>query len=121
LKRKTTVPLLLVIVARGGARSKDGAFVPSFHVSPRTTGNRCDQFYGKRRSYMLKPTTVLSVDGFEVTATFAENHNAAAVHYVKQILISSFAGKTTKLQSRDILVIPDVQRYNDNGRRYYVP
>ena len=40
---------------------------------------------------------------------------------VKQILISSFAGKTTKLQSRDILVIPDVQRYNDNGRRYYVP
>ena len=53
---------------------------------------------------MLKPTTVLSVDGFEVTATFAENHNAAAVHYVKQILISSFAGKTTKLQSRDILV-----------------
>ncbi len=70
---------------------------------------------------MLKPTTVLSVNGFEVTATFAENHNAAAVHYVKQILISSFAGKTTKLQSRDILVIPDVQRYNDNGRRYYVP
>ena len=70
---------------------------------------------------MSKPTTVLSVNGFEVTATFAENHNAAAVHHVKQILISSFAGKTTKLhQSRDILVIPDVQRYN-NGRRYYVP
>lgn len=42
---------------------------------------------------MLKPTTVLSVDGFEVTATFAENHNAAAVHYVKQILISSLQGK----------------------------
>ena len=60
---------------------------------------------------MSKPTTVLSVNGFEVTATFAENHNAAAVHHVKQILISSFAGKTTKLQSRDILVIPDVQRY----------
>lgn len=66
-------------------------------------------------------TTVLSVNGFEVTATFAENHNAAAVHHVKQILISSFAGKTTKLQSRNILEIPDVQRYNDNGRRYYVP
>ena len=64
---------------------------------------------------MSKPTTVLSVNGFEVTATFAENHNAAAVHHVKQILISSFAGKTTKLQSRDILVIPDIQRYN-NGR-----
>ena len=47
---------------------------------------------------MSKPTTVLSVNGFEVTATFAENHNAAAVHHVKQILISSFAGKTTKLQ-----------------------
>ena len=53
---------------------------------------------------MSKPTTVLSVNGFEVTATFAENHNAIAVHHVKQILISSFAGKTTKLQSRDILV-----------------
>ena len=46
LKRKTTVPLLLVIVARGGARSKDGAFVPSFHVSPRTTGNH--QIYSHR-------------------------------------------------------------------------
>ena len=85
--------------------------------------NECEPIsaeHGKRRSYMSKPTTVLSVNGFEVTATFAENHNAAAVHHVKQILISSFAGKTTKLQSRDILVIPDVQRYN-NGRRYYVP
>lgn len=70
---------------------------------------------------MSKPTTVFSVDGFEVTATFAENHNAIAVHHVKEILISSFAGETAKLQSRDILVIPDVQRYNDNGRRYYVP
>ena len=70
---------------------------------------------------MPKSATVFSVDGFEVTATFAENHNAIAVHHVKQILISSFAGKTAKLQSRDILVIPDVQRYNDNGRRYYVP
>ena len=90
-----------------------------FSISGRLNG--CDKFYGKRRSYMSKPTTVLSVNGFEVTATFAENHNAAAVHHVKQILISSFAGKTTKLQSRDILVIPDAQRYNDNGRRYYVP
>ena len=32
---------------------------------------------------MSKPTTVFSVDGFEVTATFAENHNAIAVHHVK--------------------------------------
>ena len=46
LKWKTTVPLLLVIVARGGARSKDGAFVPPFHVSPRTTGNH--QIYSHR-------------------------------------------------------------------------
>lgn len=46
LKWKTTVPLLLVIVARGGARSKDGTFVPPFHVSPRTTGNH--QIYSHR-------------------------------------------------------------------------
>lgn len=70
---------------------------------------------------MSKPTTVLSVNGFEVTATFAENHNAAAVHHVKQILISSFAGKTTKLQSRDILVIPPEQRDNNSGGSPYVP
>ena len=70
---------------------------------------------------MSKPTTVFSVDGFEVTATFAENHNAIAVHHVKQILISSFAGKTTKLQSRDILAIPPEQRDNNSGGSPYVP
>ena len=70
---------------------------------------------------MSKPTTVFSADGFEVTATFAENHNAAAIHHVKQILISSFAGKTTKFQSRDILAIPPEQRDNNSGGSPYVP
>ena len=68
-----------------------------------------------------KQHTAFAVDGYAITASFADCKNAAALHHVKQILLSSFAGKTTKLQSRDILVIPDVQRYSDNGRRYYVP
>ena len=59
---------------------------------------------------MSKPTTVFSVDGFEVSATFAENHNAIAVHHVKEILISSFAGETAKLQSLDVRDHKDVPR-----------
>ena len=70
---------------------------------------------------MPKPTNVFSVDGFEVTATFAESHNAAAAHHVKQILISSFTEKATVLQVQDKLVLPDVQRYNDKGKRHYAP
>ena len=72
---------------------------------------------------MSKPTTVLSVNGFEVTATFAENHNAAAVHHVKQILISSFAGKLLNfnlgtslrsLMSRGIMIMVEDTMYLEN-------
>ena len=69
---------------------------------------------------MPKLTTAFSVSGFEVTATFAENRNTTAVHHVKQILISSFAGKAADFQSREKFAIPDAQRYNDD-RRYDVP
>lgn len=68
-----------------------------------------------------KQHTAFAVDGYAITASFADCKNAAALHHVKQILLSSFANNTAKNSSGDILVIPDVQRYNDNGRRYYVP
>lgn len=68
-----------------------------------------------------KQHTAFAVDGYAITASFADCKNAAAVHHVKQILISSFAGKTTKLQSRDILAIPPEQRDNNSGGSPYVP
>ena len=37
-------PPLLVILARGGGRSKGGALAPPFHVSPRDTGE-ADWFF----------------------------------------------------------------------------
>ena len=54
---------------------------------------------------MLKPTTVLSVDGFEVTATFAENHNAAA---------ASFQGKSITVENLTPMLSP---RARDKRKR----
>ena len=41
---------------------------------------------------MPKHTTTLTVNGYEVTATFAEARNAAITGHLKQILLASFAG-----------------------------
>lgn len=65
---------------------------------------------------MPKSATAFSVDGFEITATFAESHNAAAANHVKQILLSSFAANTPKLQSLGILAIPIARRYDNGGK-----
>ena len=38
-----------------------------------------------------KRRAVFAVDGYEISATFAENRNTAAVGHVKQILLSSIS------------------------------
>ena len=64
---------------------------------------------------MPKSATAFSLDGFEITATFAESHNTAAANHVKQILLSSFAANTTKLQSLGNLAVPIARRYDNGG------
>ena len=53
-----------------------------------------------------KQHTAFAVDGYAITASFADCKNAAALHHVKQILLSSFANNTAKNSSGDILAIP---------------
>ena len=62
-----------------------------------------------------------AVDGYAITASFADCKNAAALHHVKRILLSSFANNTAKNSSGDILAIPPEQRDNNSGGSPYVP
>ena len=68
-----------------------------------------------------KQHTAFAVDGYAITASFADCKNAAALHHVKQILLSSFANNTAKNSSGDILAIPPEQRDNNSGGSPYVP
>ena len=43
-----------------------------------------------------KQHTAFAVDGYAITASFADCKNAAALHHVKQILLSSFANNHVK-------------------------
>ena len=44
---------------------------------------------------MPKANAVFAIDGFEISATFAESQNTAAIGQVKQILLSSFVAQTS--------------------------
>lgn len=68
-----------------------------------------------------KNSTVFAVDGYEVSATFADNRNTAAICQVKQILLSSFAGSTPKPHPKGILAIASEQRDNNSGGTPRVP
>ena len=68
-----------------------------------------------------KQHTAFAVDGYAITASFADCKNAAALHHVKQILLSSFVNNTVKNSSGDILAIPPEQRDNNSGGSPYVP
>ena len=67
-----------------------------------------------------KQHTAFAVDGYAITASFADCKNAAALHHVKRILLSSFANNTAKNSSGDILAIPPEQRDNNSGGSPYV-
>ena len=68
-----------------------------------------------------KRRAVFAVDGYEISATFADSRNTAVLGHVKQILVSSFANNTVKNNSGDILAIPPEQRDNNSGGSPYVP
>lgn len=64
---------------------------------------------------------ILSVDGYEVSATFTESKNTAAIGHVKQILLSSFANNPSNPHPGDILAIPTETRDNNSGDSHRVP
>lgn len=62
---------------------------------------------------MPKSNAVFAIDGFEISATFAESQNTVAIGQVKQILLSSFVAQTTSTRPGVILVKPSEQRDNN--------
>mgnify|MGYP000037714829 FL=1 len=62
-----------------------------------------------------------AVDGYEISATFADSENAAALGQVEQILLSSFASNTPKNRAGGILAIHPGQRDNISGGTPHVP
>lgn len=62
-----------------------------------------------------------AVNGYEVSATFANNKNAAALSQVKQILLSSFTNNPLTESFGDILAIPTETRDNNSGDSHHVP
>ena len=58
---------------------------------------------------------IFTVDGYEISATFEDSENAAALGQVKQILLSSFASNAPKNRAGGILAIHPGQRDNISG------
>ena len=70
---------------------------------------------------MPRNSTTLKVDGYEISATFAETRNTAISGHLKQILLASFANSAPRPGSKGILVEPPALRYNKDGGRHHVP
>ncbi len=68
-----------------------------------------------------KHNAVFSVDGYEVSATFAQAGDPAAITHVKQILLSAFVASTPKARPKGILAISPEQRDNNSGGNPHVP
>lgn len=63
---------------------------------------------------------VFAIDGYEISATFAESRNPMALGQVKQILLSSFVDNATR-RPGDILAISPKTRDNIDGGKHYAP
>ena len=63
-----------------------------------------------------KPTAMLSIDGYQISATFADSQNTEAVGHVKHILLSAFIASSAQARPGGILAVPSGQRYNNGDR-----
>lgn len=70
---------------------------------------------------MKQKTAAFRVDGYEISATFADSRNSDISRHLKHILLTSYAADTPKKRSGDILEVPAAQRYNDSGEGHRVP
>lgn len=68
-----------------------------------------------------RPGITFAIDGYEVSATFADSNNEAALGQVKQILLSSFVSHAPKMKSKGILDLSLEQRDNIGGGSHRVP
>lgn len=59
--------------------------------------------------------TAFAVDGYAITVNFADCKNAAALHHVKQILLSSFANNLTSKTPGDSLAMKAKLSDNNSG------
>ena len=66
-------------------------------------------------------STIFAIDGYEVSASFADDRNTTALHHAKQILLSSFANNTPNSSNKGILAILPEQRDNNDEGSPYVP
>ncbi len=64
---------------------------------------------------------ILDVDGYEVSASFADTVNTDAITHVKQILISSFVSRTPSRGFIGTVAIAPEQRDNSSGGKPHVP
>lgn len=62
-----------------------------------------------------------SIDGYEVSATFAHAGDPAAIQHAKQILLSAFVASSSKAQPKGILAISPEQRDNIGRGKPHVP
>ena len=65
--------------------------------------------------------TTFAIDGYQISATFADSRNTTALGHVKQILLSSFANNAAKHTHGDILAIHPNRSDNNRGGSPYVP
>lgn len=64
---------------------------------------------------------IFAVDGYEVSASFADTVNADAISHVKQILISSFVSRAPSRGFIGTVAIAPEQRDNSSGGKPHVP
>ena len=66
-------------------------------------------------------STTFAIDGYEVSASFADDRNTTALRHVKQILLSSFANNMPEPSAKGILAILPEQRDNNGRGKPHVP
>lgn len=62
-----------------------------------------------------------SIDGYEISATFAETGNPTVIGQVKQILLSAFVASAPVSRFKGILDDPSEQRDNSSEGSPHVP
>lgn len=68
-----------------------------------------------------KQSASFFVDGYEVSATFADTGDSTTILHAKQILLSTFIASTSPTSIQGILAISPEQRDNNSGGNPHVP
>ncbi len=69
----------------------------------------------------IRSRTTFAIDGYQISATFADSRNTAVLGHVKQILLSSFANNAARHTPGDILANHPNRSDNNSEGSPYVP